>query len=75
VRCEQEIEPIIQAFNDLGIAASRPVQQPLHHANAQVSCPQAQNAWQHCVSLPILPDMSQEEFKWMQQGIQTCFNS
>jgi dTDP-4-amino-4,6-dideoxygalactose transaminase len=75
VRCQQEVTPIIQAFRDLGIAASRPVQQPLHHADAQASCPQAQSAWQHCLSLPILADMNQEEFKWMQQGIQTCLLS
>jgi len=75
IRSELAAEHIIQSFQSLGIAASKPVQQPLHHCSGEAVCPQAERAWQHCVSLPLLADMSEQEFEFMQQGIQTCFTS
>ena len=74
VHCAADVAPIIQAFQSLGIAAARPVQQPLHQ-NAQQTLHQAQHAWQHTLSLPLLADMSTDEFTLMQQGIRTCFTS
>ncbi len=74
VHCAVDIAPIIQAFQSLGIAAARPVQQPLHQ-NDEQALPQAKHAWQHTLSLPLLADMSNDEFTLMQQGIRTCFTS
>ncbi len=74
VRCASDVAPIIQALQDLGITATRPVRQPLHRF-ARALCPQAELAWQHTLSLPLLADMNNDEFNLMQQGIRTCFTS
>jgi len=68
-------DKVIQSFQSMGIAAMRPVQQPLHHAQAGVSCPNAEIAWQTCVSLPLLANMNQDEWLCMQQGFQSCLTS
>ena len=75
VRCEQDAGQVIANFRQLGIAANRPVQQCLHHSQPNLSCPQAEQAWQSCVSIPLLADMNDAEWALMQQGIQTCFHS
>jgi len=75
IRSEQSAADVIQTLQHMGIAAMRPVQQPLHHAISGANCPQADKAWQYCVSLPLLPDMTEQEFSWLTQGLQTCFKS
>ena len=75
VRCEHDAELVLGHFHQLGIAASRPVQQCLHHSQSPSSCPQAEQAWQSCISIPLLADMNDAEWALMQQGIQTCFHS
>jgi len=72
-RSEQTAEDVIQTLQQMGINATRPVQQPLHHAISDANCPQADKAWQYCVSLPLLHDMNEQEFSLLQQGIATCF--
>jgi len=73
IRSEKTAEDVIQILQQLGINAMRPVQQPLHHAISDANCPQADKAWQYCVSLPLLHDMNEQEFSLLQQGIATCF--
>ncbi len=69
VRCEQDIANIIPLFHHMGIRVARPIQTPLHQSKV------ALDAWQHSLSIPVLADMSQAEFAYLQQGIQTCFAS
>ncbi len=73
IRSEQTAENVIQTLQQLGINAMRPVQQPLHHASSDANCPGADEAWQYCVSLPLLHDMNEQEFSLLQQGLATCF--
>jgi len=73
VRCDRDVTNIIKQLNHIGISAARPVQTPLHQG--LTACPAADDAWQHCISLPLLADMDDEEFKLIEQGIQTCFPS
>jgi len=73
IRSEQTAEDVIQTLQQLGINAMRPVQQPLHHAVSDANCPQADKAWQYCVSLPLLHDMNEQEFSLLSQGLATCF--
>lgn len=68
-------DEIIKAFRAIGIAASLPVQQPLHRVNPAYNCPQAELAWSHCVSLPMLANMSDIEFAHMKIGIEQCLPS
>ncbi|MDQ7002363.1 MAG: DegT/DnrJ/EryC1/StrS family aminotransferase [Ghiorsea sp.] len=72
-RSEQSAAHVIQTLQGLGIVAMRPVQQPLHHVINGQPCPQADAAWQYCISLPLLHDMNEQEFLWLQQGLATCF--
>jgi len=74
VRSQLNADTVIQRFRNLDIIASKPVSQTLYH-NSDVNFQQADLAFKHCVSLPLLSNMNDEEFNRMQQGIQTCFNS
>ncbi|MDX8384073.1 MAG: DegT/DnrJ/EryC1/StrS family aminotransferase [Ghiorsea sp.] len=67
-----DADMVIQTLRQQGIAASKPVQTPLHHAVSGAACPQADKAWQTCVSLPMLADMSQDEFEIVSKGLQRC---
>lgn len=71
VRCNKSAEQSIAAFRALGIAASKPVTQPLHHADKTL-CEQTDWQWQHNISLPLLTNFSAQEFERMQQGILSC---
>ena len=73
IRSEQPAKNVIQTLQQLGINAMRPVQQPLHHSTSAANCPQADNAWQYCVSLPLLHDMNKQEFSLLKQGLEICF--
>lgn len=75
VRSQKPAETTIANLQTLNIIAARPVQQPLHHSNPAITCPQAEKVWEHCISLPLLSDMSAAEFQYIQQGIQQCFHS
>ncbi len=75
VRTALDADIIIQTLRNMGVGASKPVQQPLHHSDSTIQCPTADDAWQHCVSLPLLADMCDAEFQQIEQGIQTCFPS
>ena len=68
-------EHIIQQFRALGINASKPIQQPLHHGQPSGSCPNADDAWEHYISLPMLTELSDIEFAHMKEGIQKCLHS
>ncbi|MDQ6981078.1 MAG: DegT/DnrJ/EryC1/StrS family aminotransferase [Ghiorsea sp.] len=73
IRSEKTAADVIQTLQQQGINAMRPVQQPLHHATPDTNCPQADKAWQYCVSLPLLHDMNEQEFSLLSQGLATCF--
>lgn len=76
IRTEQSAESIISQFRALGIGASKPVQRPLHHASqSQTACPNANDAWEHCISLPLLTKLSDLEFAHMKLGIENCLDS
>lgn len=75
VRSSSHANTVIQQLRDMGVGASKPVQQPLHHTDSATTLPQANKAWQHCISLPLLADMTDVEFQQIQQGMQTCFHS
>jgi len=72
IRTPQDADVIIAQLNALGIAARQPVQQPLHHHQQEHNCPHADQAWQHCLSLPMLTDMTEAEFNAVKQGLQQC---
>jgi len=75
IHCQQDAETLIHQFQAQSIDAKRPIQQPLHHADPSIICRHANHAFHHCLSLPLLADMDEEEFHFMQQGIQHCLAS
>ncbi|MDX8388413.1 MAG: DegT/DnrJ/EryC1/StrS family aminotransferase [Ghiorsea sp.] len=72
IQTKLDARHIISKFRHMGIDASRPVQQPLHQTDKDALCDGATRAWQHCVSLPLLADMNDIEFEYIQHGIQQC---
>ncbi len=70
IRTQGAAGALIKHLQAQHIMAMRPVRQPLHHGS-NASCPQADQAWQDCVSLPLLADMTDEEFNHMRQGLHT----
>ena len=72
IRTNGDADTIIQHLHEHGIAAAKPVQQPLNLATNE-SCDGAYQAWKDCISLPLLPTMSSDEYKQYEQGLKTCF--
>ncbi len=75
IRCEQKAETVIARFNQLGIDAKRPVRQPLHQTDSEAVLPHTLDAWQHCVSLPMLANMNEAEYRYIQQNMEQCLRS
>jgi len=63
----------IHALQHVGIAAARPVQVPLHQTGEAV-LKGAAKAWQDCISLPIVSNMTTDEYVTYAQGLKTCLH-
>ncbi|MDQ6955489.1 MAG: DegT/DnrJ/EryC1/StrS family aminotransferase [Mariprofundaceae bacterium] len=73
IRAENNAETLIQHLRNHGIAASLPVQKPLNMATSDI-CDGAYQAWKDCISLPLLPTMSQHEYQQYERGLKVCFS-
>jgi len=62
---------VIEALHGHGVGAARPVEEPLSRSVGQ-DCPGAEAAWQQCVSLPSLTEMSEDELDCMKKAITAC---
>jgi len=71
IRVNGEAENIIQHLRKHGIGASKPVQQPINLATGE-TCEGAYQAWKDCISLPLLPIMSNDEYKQYEDGLNIC---
>jgi len=72
IRDNDKADATIQHLREHGIGASKPVQQPLNLATGEL-CEGAYQAWKDCISLPLLPTMSRDEYKQYEEGLKTCF--
>ena len=64
-------EACIGKLHSLGVGAARPVAVSLDHLTGGET-PVARRAVEECVSLPLLPDMSEQERFMMREAIQAC---
>jgi len=71
IRTNGDADTIIQHLHEHGIGATKPVQQPLNLATNE-SCDGASQAWKDCISLPLLPTMSSDEYKQYEHGLNIC---
>lgn len=71
IRTQANADTTIQHLREHGIGACKPVQQPLNFATGEV-CEGASQAWKDCVSLPLLPTMSTDEYKQYEHGLKSC---
>jgi len=62
---------VIEALHAHGVGAVRPVEEPLSRLAGQ-HCQGAEVAWQQCVSLPLLTDMSADELDYMKKAVVAC---
>ena len=53
--------PWIQALTREGIGCDRPVYLPLHQQTKTKGCPVSENAWQHALSIPIYPSLTDDD--------------
>jgi len=74
IRVQGEADAYIAKLHQHGIAAAKPVQKPLHDAMS-TPCDGAMQAWQDCVSLPLLANMSELELQYYERGLTACFAS
>ncbi|MDQ6994540.1 MAG: DegT/DnrJ/EryC1/StrS family aminotransferase [Mariprofundaceae bacterium] len=72
VRIDGDVESCLQALHAQGLGAARPVQYPLHDAEKAV-LHGAEKAWKDCISLPIFPNMTTDEYTLYAQGLSRCF--
>jgi len=71
IRANGEAEKVIRHLHKHGIGASKPVQQPINLATGE-TCEGAYQAWKDCISLPLLPIMSDDEYKQYEDGLNIC---
>ncbi|MDQ7012025.1 MAG: DegT/DnrJ/EryC1/StrS family aminotransferase, partial [Mariprofundaceae bacterium] len=71
VRTSGRAEEAIAALRECGVGAARPVAS-LAASDAQTVVPGAWRAWRDCVSLPLLPDCSDDEFSHIGQAVKAC---
>ena len=64
--------PWIQAMSRLGIVCDRPIFLPLHRQLGLQGYPLTDKAWQNSLSIPIYPDLTDEEIDRVIDGIATC---
>jgi len=74
IRSKDNAKTTIQKLQQYGIGAMKPVQQPLHLGTGE-ACDAADQAWQDCISLPLLPTMSDKEYEQYTYGLKACFTS
>jgi len=74
IRVESGAEDAIAALRKNDVCACRPVELPLSTMLGDHNCPGADKAWRECVSLPLLPDMTDEELGQMEKVVNTCLN-
>lgn len=72
IRTNHDAEASIWRLHKHGIGACKPAQQPLNLATGDV-CDGAYQAWKDSISLPLLPTMSQHEYKQYEHGLKACF--
>jgi dTDP-4-amino-4,6-dideoxygalactose transaminase len=64
--------PWIQAMSRLGIVCDRPIFLPLHRQLGLQGYPLTDEAWQNSLSIPIYPDLTDDEIYRVIDGITTC---
>ena len=72
IRVESGAEDAITALRKRGVYACRPVELTGSSMLGDHNCPGAEKARRECVSLPLLPDMTDEELGKMEKAINTC---
>ena len=69
-----DADACVQRWHQRGIGVAKPVQQPLCMPNESI-LEGAYQAWRHCVSLPVISDMSLDEYEYYAQGVRICCTS
>jgi len=72
IRSESCAESLIKQLQKQGIGASHPVQQSLNLTEKDIG-KGAYKAWKDCISLPLLANLTAEEYTQYEQGLHTCF--
>jgi len=67
----EDAEKVIANFHSHGIGAARPVETSLDALTGDVLSGAA-SAWRHCVSIPVLADMTAGERTKMEKGFKSC---
>ena len=58
-----------------GVICERPVFKPLHKSLAKVECPDSDRAYDHALSIPLYPSLSQEETDYLLGSLQDCLKA
>ena len=61
VRMPMPVEPMLERAHALGIVCRRPVNPPIHRYLGLTGFPESDAAWEHTLSIPIYPTLSDGE--------------
>jgi perosamine synthetase len=59
-----------QRMRDSGVFCERPVWRPLHGLLRDTKCPNSDRAYQHALSIPLYPSLTQEEMEYVATRLQ-----
>jgi dTDP-4-amino-4,6-dideoxygalactose transaminase len=73
VRTEKPIRPTIDFFRAAEIEVKRPVYRPLHRYLGldPKSCPASEEAWMHCLSVPIYPSLQRKDVETIRKALRS----
>jgi perosamine synthetase len=66
---------VIRRASQSGVGCDRPVHTPLHRLLGQPGFPHAEKAWQHCLSIPIYPSLTDADQKRVIEAVSTLLGS
>lgn len=69
VRRPEPVGPVLERFAPHGIVCRRPVFRPIHQYLEQGGFPESEAAWEHVLSVPIYPSLTEQEVDCVVAGL------
>jgi dTDP-4-amino-4,6-dideoxygalactose transaminase len=66
-----KLENVQESASKKGIICEKPVWEPIHQSLRQAECPNSDYAYNHALSIPIYPSLTEQEIKYVTENLGT----
>lgn len=74
IKVEQGVEQWLGQMLANGVSCARPIFKPLHHYIGPNDCPNTDSIYEHALSIPIFPSLSEKEIKIVISALKQTYN-